>query len=136
MIRRPPRSTLSSSSAASDVYKRQIEHWGGRCYSWDVVNEALNGTGGWDQANPFYQVIGPAFFPIAFEAAEKAVKKTKADIKLYYNDYGIELVVPVPRVPSTPLLRSRRQTFRSMVLGSSRTLRSAGPRPLLRWFSR
>ena len=26
MIRRPPRSTLSSSSAASDVYKRQREH--------------------------------------------------------------------------------------------------------------
>ena len=28
MIRRPPRSTLSSSSAASDVYKRQVEHLG------------------------------------------------------------------------------------------------------------
>eukprot|EP00658_Telonema_sp_P-2_P027026 TRINITY_DN20961_c0_g3_i1.p1 TRINITY_DN20961_c0_g3~~TRINITY_DN20961_c0_g3_i1.p1 ORF type:complete len:259 (-),score=58.85 TRINITY_DN20961_c0_g3_i1:115-891(-) len=27
MIRRPPRSTLSSSSAASDVYKRQSENW-------------------------------------------------------------------------------------------------------------
>src|SRR5664280_1847176 len=27
MIRRPPRSTLSSSSAASDVYKRQSELW-------------------------------------------------------------------------------------------------------------
>src|SRR5664280_3922104 len=27
MIRRPPRSTLSSSSAASDVYKRQILSW-------------------------------------------------------------------------------------------------------------
>src|SRR5674536_213327 len=27
MIRRPPRSTLSSSSAASDVYKRQDETW-------------------------------------------------------------------------------------------------------------
>src|SRR5664279_6429432 len=26
MIRRPPRSTLSSSSAASDVYKRQVQH--------------------------------------------------------------------------------------------------------------
>src|SRR5664280_3720267 len=26
MIRRPPRSTLSSSSAASDVYKRQLEN--------------------------------------------------------------------------------------------------------------
>lgn len=67
-----------------------VGHWGGRCYSWDVVNEALNGNGGWDAANPFYQVIGPAFFPIAFKAAQKAVKKTKADIKLYYNDYGIE----------------------------------------------
>src|SRR5664279_5328532 len=30
MIRRPPRSTLSSSSAASDVYKRQIEVFGAR----------------------------------------------------------------------------------------------------------
>lgn len=67
-----------------------VGHWGGRCYSWDVVNEALSGTGGWDTANPFYQVIGPAFFPIAFKAAEKAVKKTKADIQLVYNDYGIE----------------------------------------------
>src|SRR5664280_3785761 len=28
MIRRPPRSTLSSSSAASDVYKRQVMHMG------------------------------------------------------------------------------------------------------------
>eukprot|EP00656_Telonema_subtile_P007652 TRINITY_DN13595_c0_g1_i1.p1 TRINITY_DN13595_c0_g1~~TRINITY_DN13595_c0_g1_i1.p1 ORF type:complete len:177 (+),score=21.26 TRINITY_DN13595_c0_g1_i1:69-599(+) len=27
MIRRPPRSTLSSSSAASDVYKRQVQVW-------------------------------------------------------------------------------------------------------------
>src|SRR5665648_1286711 len=27
MIRRPPRSTLSSSSAASDVYKRQTHDW-------------------------------------------------------------------------------------------------------------
>eukprot|EP00658_Telonema_sp_P-2_P021807 TRINITY_DN18692_c0_g1_i6.p1 TRINITY_DN18692_c0_g1~~TRINITY_DN18692_c0_g1_i6.p1 ORF type:complete len:108 (-),score=35.73 TRINITY_DN18692_c0_g1_i6:82-405(-) len=30
MIRRPPRSTLSSSSAASDVYKRQVEDRGSR----------------------------------------------------------------------------------------------------------
>eukprot|EP00658_Telonema_sp_P-2_P057076 TRINITY_DN45545_c0_g2_i1.p1 TRINITY_DN45545_c0_g2~~TRINITY_DN45545_c0_g2_i1.p1 ORF type:complete len:253 (+),score=49.08 TRINITY_DN45545_c0_g2_i1:81-839(+) len=35
MIRRPPRSTLSSSSAASDVYKRQI-----------VLNEGLTEVGG------------------------------------------------------------------------------------------
>src|SRR5664280_3904167 len=39
MIRRPPRSTLSSSSAASDVYKRQaaltvIGLWGARPPAW------------------------------------------------------------------------------------------------------
>ena len=28
MIRRPPRSTLDRSSAASDVYKRQVVHFG------------------------------------------------------------------------------------------------------------
>ena len=27
MIRRPPRSTLDRSSAASDVYKRQLDFW-------------------------------------------------------------------------------------------------------------
>src|SRR5664279_6447425 len=31
MIRRPPRSTLSSSSAASDVYKRQVKTSAERC---------------------------------------------------------------------------------------------------------
>src|SRR5664279_4869328 len=40
MIRRPPRSTLSSSSAASDVYKRQVSAIGG---SGDLVEvEALD----------------------------------------------------------------------------------------------
>ena len=29
MIRRPPRSTLDRSSAASDVYKRQVVHYAG-----------------------------------------------------------------------------------------------------------
>ena len=36
MIRRPPRSTLSSSSAASDVYKRQL--YGCRNYAGDIRN--------------------------------------------------------------------------------------------------
>ena len=35
MIRRPPRSTLSSSSAASDVYKRQIYGW--NQYLWPLL---------------------------------------------------------------------------------------------------
>src|SRR5664280_3898072 len=50
MIRRPPRSTLSSSSAASDVYKRQgdvIRHLGGlhRFVAWD--RPILTDSGGY-----------------------------------------------------------------------------------------
>src|SRR5665648_920419 len=41
MIRRPPRSTLSSSSAASDVYKRQIQHLSA------VIRERVNRFFGW-----------------------------------------------------------------------------------------
>ena len=53
MIRRPPRSTLSSSSAASDVYKRQI-----------VIKEDL------------LEAITPMAAEIA-EAAEKVVERVK-----------------------------------------------------------
>ena len=45
MIRRPPRSTLSSSSAASDVYKRQVEncviHSGVRIGKGSVVKNSV-----------------------------------------------------------------------------------------------
>ena len=37
MIRRPPRSTLDRSSAASDVYKRQGRHGGGRLRAVDFA---------------------------------------------------------------------------------------------------
>eukprot|EP00658_Telonema_sp_P-2_P009335 TRINITY_DN134_c0_g1_i1.p2 TRINITY_DN134_c0_g1~~TRINITY_DN134_c0_g1_i1.p2 ORF type:complete len:118 (-),score=55.36 TRINITY_DN134_c0_g1_i1:145-498(-) len=45
MIRRPPRSTLSSSSAASDVYKRQVSTQSTGLHSSDMssVTEILNG---------------------------------------------------------------------------------------------
>eukprot|EP00656_Telonema_subtile_P019117 TRINITY_DN203_c0_g1_i1.p1 TRINITY_DN203_c0_g1~~TRINITY_DN203_c0_g1_i1.p1 ORF type:complete len:101 (-),score=3.95 TRINITY_DN203_c0_g1_i1:420-722(-) len=38
MIRRPPRSTLSSSSAASDVYKRQVSTQSTGCLNWVHVS--------------------------------------------------------------------------------------------------
>eukprot|EP00658_Telonema_sp_P-2_P006493 TRINITY_DN12459_c0_g1_i2.p1 TRINITY_DN12459_c0_g1~~TRINITY_DN12459_c0_g1_i2.p1 ORF type:complete len:101 (-),score=21.98 TRINITY_DN12459_c0_g1_i2:89-391(-) len=41
MIRRPPRSTLSSSSAASDVYKRQSSNNVGTCTPNGFVIKAL-----------------------------------------------------------------------------------------------
>src|SRR5664280_2541614 len=40
MIRRPPRSTLSSSSAASDVYKRQA-FVKGSAWFWPKIGDAL-----------------------------------------------------------------------------------------------
>ncbi|RQM04681.1 hypothetical protein DH86_00003926 [Scytalidium sp. 3C] len=66
-----------------------IEHWGDKCYSWDVVNEALNGDGTFS-SSIWYDTIGEDYFYNAFAAATKAVKKTGKDIKLYYNDYGLE----------------------------------------------
>jgi endo-1,4-beta-xylanase len=66
-----------------------VEHWGDRCYSWDVVNEALN-TNGTFMDSIFYQYIGEEYFYIAYKAAADAVAATGKDIKLYYNDYGIE----------------------------------------------
>eukprot|EP00658_Telonema_sp_P-2_P034580 TRINITY_DN25233_c0_g1_i1.p1 TRINITY_DN25233_c0_g1~~TRINITY_DN25233_c0_g1_i1.p1 ORF type:complete len:363 (+),score=20.31 TRINITY_DN25233_c0_g1_i1:84-1172(+) len=63
MIRRPPRSTLSSSSAASDVYKRQVRN-----------GTTINGTGSTilhknriststDRNSSMINIIGPASIP-------------------------------------------------------------------------
>ncbi|KKA17323.1 Endo-1,4-beta-xylanase [Rasamsonia emersonii CBS 393.64] len=70
-----------------------ITHWGGRCYSWDVVNEALAANGSW-ASSIWYDTIGPEYFFLAYRFAQEAVEKTGQDIKLYYNDYGIEAPGP------------------------------------------
>nr|ACP27611.1 endo-1,4-beta-xylanase [Penicillium canescens] len=69
---------------------KTVQHFGRRCYSWDVVNEALNGDGTFS-SSVWYDTIGEEYFYLAFKYAQEALAQIGAnDVKLYYNDYGIE----------------------------------------------
>ncbi|KAI5365083.1 Putative glycoside hydrolase family 10 domain, glycoside hydrolase superfamily [Septoria linicola] len=75
-----------------------VRHFGDRCYSWDVVNEAVaedqvqDGTIRYRNATEslWYRHIGPEFVPMAFRAAQAVIEEENFQVKLYYNDYGIE----------------------------------------------
>ena len=53
MIRRPPRSTLDRSSAASDVYKRQVEQ-STKALTWII--DPLDGTTNFLHSVPYFSV--------------------------------------------------------------------------------
>ncbi|KAN0120215.1 glycoside hydrolase family 10 protein [Hyaloscypha variabilis] len=82
-----------TAEALTAVMKNHIQtlitHWGDRCYSWDVVNEALASDGNFS-SSIWYDTIGPEYFFLAYQFAQEAVEQTGKDIKLYYNDYGLE----------------------------------------------
>jgi endo-1,4-beta-xylanase len=62
-----------------------VGHFKGQCYSWDVVNEALNDNGTF-RASVFFETLKTDFIPISFAAAAAA----DPGAKLYYNDFNLE----------------------------------------------
>ncbi|KAK1584979.1 family 10 glycosyl hydrolase [Colletotrichum navitas] len=64
-----------------------VGHYKGQCYSWDVVNEAIDDSGNYRQDTAFYKVLGLDYIPLAFNLARAA----DSAAKLYYNDYNIEI---------------------------------------------
>lgn len=66
------------------------QHFKGKIYAWDVVNEAImedgsyrNGTLADDKKSLWYQIMGESYIAEAFKAAHAA----DPDAKLFYNDF-------------------------------------------------
>jgi endo-1,4-beta-xylanase len=64
-----------------------MEHFRGRVFAWDVVNEGLSDSGpGLREDAPWHQLMGPAYIERAFHWAHEA----DPDTQLFYNDYGMD----------------------------------------------
>jgi endo-1,4-beta-xylanase len=65
----------------------EMNHYKGKVYAWDVVNEAFaDGGSGQHRSSVFQNVLGNGFIEEAFRTARKA----DPSAKLCYNDYNIE----------------------------------------------
>jgi endo-1,4-beta-xylanase len=68
-----------------------MNHFKGKVYAWDVVNEAIMDTGAYRTGNEekdterssWYKILGESYIAEAFKAAREA----DPDAKLYYNDF-------------------------------------------------
>jgi endo-1,4-beta-xylanase len=62
-----------------------VRRYAGRIDVWDVVNEAINADGTF-RNNIWHRTIGPEYIDFAFTAARMA----DPNVRLFYNDYGVE----------------------------------------------
>ena len=65
--------------------KAVVEHYKGKVYSWDVVNEAFESDGSY-RHNIWYDTIGPQYIEMAFKWAHEF----DPNALLFYNDYDCE----------------------------------------------
>ncbi|HZD48186.1 MAG TPA: endo-1,4-beta-xylanase, partial [Silvibacterium sp.] len=64
----------------------EVQHFGSEVYAWDVVNEPLDPTqSDCLEHGPFYQVLGPSYIDIAFNAAKQYAP---SGTKLFINEYS------------------------------------------------
>lgn len=64
--------TNSTLAAAIQAHiASEVGHYKGKCYAWDVVNEALNDDGTY-RTSVFYNTMGTSYLPVAFAAAAAA----------------------------------------------------------------
>ena len=79
---------ITDSSAMAEALKAHIEavagRYKGKVYSWDVVNEAVEGDGSLRQS-VFLKTMGEGYLPYAFKVASEV----EPDADLYYNDYSM-----------------------------------------------
>lgn len=84
-------SNIGDASTLRSVMNNHItqvmNHFRGKLYAWDVVNEAFaDGSGGGLRSSVFRNLLGTGFIEEAFRTA----RGVESGVKLCYNDYNIE----------------------------------------------
>jgi endo-1,4-beta-xylanase len=99
-----PGSAPTAALIMASYIRTVLTHFRGRIGEWDVVNEAFNPDGSWNQ-NFWYRHLGPAYVGEAFRFARQA----DPSIRLCYNDDGIELPGPKAEAARRLVSQLRRQ---------------------------